>query len=121
MAKLLIVEDEKILAEMYHDTFLKEGYDVFMASSAEQGLEMVEKELPDFILLDILLPRSNGVEFLRNLRQNPKSLHIPVLAFSNYDDLKTKQETLELGAVDYIIKTSCTPQELVSCVKKHME
>ncbi|MDP3982048.1 MAG: response regulator, partial [bacterium] len=118
--KLLIVEDEKILSEMYCDTFIKQGYDVCVAPSAEEGLDAIVKELPDFILLDILLPRSSGVEFLRELRKNSRTKNIPVLAFSNYDDPKTKEEMLRLGALDYLIKTAHTPQELVSIVQKHL-
>ena len=72
------------------------------------------------ILLDILLPRENGAYLLRKLKENKELAEIPVVAFSNYDEPKTKKETLELGAKDYLIKTQYTPQELLEKIKKFL-
>jgi len=118
MKKILIVEDEKILAEMYRDKFTQAGFEVILADSAEEGLKVTKKEMPDLILLDILLPRENGIGFLKRLRKDPKLSSIPVVAFSNYDDPETKKEAYELGAKDYLIKTSYTPKEIIEKVKK---
>ncbi len=118
--KILIVEDEKILADMYRDKFTQAGFEVILADSAEEGLKVTKKEMPDLILLDILLPRENGIGFLKRLKKDPKLSSIPVVAFSNYDDPETKKEAYELGAKDYLIKTSYTPKEIIEKVKSYL-
>lgn len=119
--KILIIEDEKILAEMYHDGFTQAGFEVVMAYSAEEAIEAALKEKPDLILLDILLPRENGIGFLGKLRKNPKIASIKVVAFSNYDDPDTKKEALEFGVEDYLIKTNYTPQEIIEKIKDYLK
>lgn len=118
--KILIIEDEKALAEMYQERFIAEGFDVSLAFTAEEGLSLAKKRKPDLILLDILLPTQNGVSFLAKLRQDPKTKDITVVAFSNYDEPQTKEEALKLGAKAYLLKTSYTPKELVKEVKKYL-
>lgn len=120
MTKILIVEDEKGLAEMYQEKFLREGFDVVMAYSAEEGIEAALKEKPDIVLLDILLPRENGIGFLGKLRKHPETALIKVVAFSNYDDVATKKEAKQFGTKEYLIKTSYTPQEVVAKVKSYL-
>jgi two-component system alkaline phosphatase synthesis response regulator PhoP len=121
MKKILIVEDEKILAEMYRDKFTQAGFKVILAYSAEEGLITAQKEMPDLILLDILLPRENGIFFLKNLKKDPKTASIPVVAFSNYDDPKTKKDAHNLGVKDYLIKTNYTPKEIVEKIKSYLK
>ncbi|MDO8264973.1 MAG: response regulator [Candidatus Parcubacteria bacterium] len=120
MKKILIVEDEKILAEMYQEKLIKTGFDVIASSEAEEGLEMAKTEKPDLILLDILLPRGNGIFFLKSLRNDSAISSLPVLVFSNYDDPETKQEAIKLGVKDYLIKTGYTPGEIVDKIKKYL-
>lgn len=121
MKKILIVEDEKILGEMYRDKFIQAGLDVVWTGSAEEGLEYLSKDKPDLILLDILLPRDNGINFLNKLRKEKKFDHIPIIAFSNYDDPATKKEALLLGVKEYLIKTDYTPQGIIEKVKKYLK
>ncbi|HUW72137.1 MAG TPA: response regulator [Candidatus Humimicrobiaceae bacterium] len=121
MKKILIVEDEKILAEMYYDRFVQAGFKVVMAYSAEEGIKAALKEKPDLILLDILLPRENGISFLGKLRKNPETASIKVVAFSNYDDPATKKEALKFGVKEYLIKTNYTPQEIIEKVRGYLK
>jgi len=121
MKKILIVEDEVMLAEMYQQSFIEAGFKVIMAYSAEEGINAALKEKPDLILLDILLPRENGIGFLGKLRQNPKIASIKVVAFSNYDDPATKKEALELGVKDYLIKTNYTPKQIIEVIKEYLK
>ena len=118
--KILIVEDEKILGEMYRDKFILAGFEIILAGSAEEGNEFLLKEKPDLILLDILLPRENGITFLTKLRKNSETSLIPVIAFSNFDDPLTKKEALDLGAKDYLIKTAYTPEQIIKKVKGYL-
>lgn len=120
MKKILIIEDEKILTEMYKDKFLQAGFEVLLAKDAREGLEVVKREKPDLILLDILLPKEDGVIFLKWFKADPEISLIPVIAFSNYDDPKTKKEALELGVKEYLIKSNYTPEEVVQKIKRYL-
>lgn len=120
MKKILIVEDEKILAEMYRDKFSQAGFKTLLANSAEEGFRATLKEKPDLILLDILLPRGNGISFLKKLRKDKKTSKTLVVAFSNFDDPDTKKEAFNLGVKDYLIKTSYTPQEIIEKIKSYL-
>ena len=120
MKKILIVEDEAILAEMYQDKFTQSGYEVSLAFNSEEGLALAKKERPDLILLDILLPKENGIQFLNWLRKDPEISSMPVVAFSNYDDPETKKEAFQLGVKDYLIKTNYTPQQIVEKIKSYL-
>ena len=122
MNKILIIEDEKMLGEMYRDKFIQAGgFEVILTENAEEGIKVVRKEKPDLILLDILLPRTNGIGFMEWLKKEKELSSIPVIAFSNYDDPKTKKEAVELGIKDYFIKTNYTPQEIVDKVKSYLK
>ena len=118
MPQILIIEDEKILAEMYKDKFEEAGHQADLVFSSEQALDYLKKEKPDLILLDILLPRENGIYFLKRLKEIEGVSKIPVIAFSNYDEPKTKKEALGLGVRAYLIKTQYTPKELLEEVEK---
>ena len=121
MKKILLIEDEKILAGMYQEKFIRAGFEVFLAFESEEGLKIAKEEKPDLILLDILLPRENGITFLGWLRKDPEVCSTLVVAFSNYDDAETKREAARLGVKDYLIKTSYTPQEIVEKVKSYLK
>jgi len=117
---ILIVEDEKVLAEMYLDKFTQAGYQVYLAFTAEDGIEVAQEKKPDLVLLDILLPRANGVEFLRQIRDVKKIASTPVVAFSNYDDPKTRAEAKSFGAKEYLLKTDYTPSEIIKKIKEYL-
>jgi len=118
--KILLIEDEKILAEMYRDKFTQAGFEVFLAFDAKGGLKLAEKEKPDLVVLDILLPKENGITFLSWLRKESETPLIPVVAFSNYDDPETKKQAFKLGVKDYLIKTNYTPQEIIEKIKGYL-
>ena len=120
MKKILLIEDEKILAEMYQDRFVQAGFKVYSTSEAEKGLKLVKKEKPDLVVLDILLPRGNGIFFLQQIRKDPTISSTSIIVFSNFDDPETKKQALELGAKDYLIKTDYTPQEIIKKIKEYL-
>ena len=119
--KILIVEDEKILAEIYRDKFIEAGFKVSATFEAKEGLKLAKKEKPDLIVLDILLPRENGVYFLTELKNDLEISSIPVVVFSNFDDPETKRTALRLGVKDYLIKTNYTPKEIVAKIKNYLK
>ena len=121
MKKILIIEDERMLGEMYQDKFIREGFKVIWVDSAEEGIKVVPKAKPDLILLDILLPKANGLGFMGWLEKEKEFSSIPVIAFSNYDDPQTKKEAVKFGIKEYLIKTNYTPQEIVDKIKSYFK
>ncbi len=119
--KILIIEDEKILAEMYHDVFVQAGFKVFSAIESKEGLKITRKERPDLIVLDILLPRESGISFLEKLKQDAEISSIPVVVFTNYDGSDTKKKAKKLGVKSYLIKANFTPQQFVSKIKGYLK
>lgn len=118
--KLLLIEDEQILAEMYRDEFEKAGFAIEVAFDAKEGLAKLKKQRPDLIILDILLPRENGISFLEKVRKSPKYGEIGVVALSNYDEPKTKQEAYDLKVKAYLLKTNYTPTQLIQEIRKYL-
>ena len=119
--KILIIEDEKVLGEMYQEKFTKEGFEVILVGSAEEAIEVVPKVKPDLILLDILLPQKNGLGFMEWFNNQKDLASIPVIAFSNYDHPEVRQKAIKMGIKRYLIKTDFTPQEIVDEVKRYLE
>lgn len=115
--KILLIEDEKILIDLYRDGFTEAGFEMSVSLTAEEGLEAAKKEKPDLIILDILLPRGNGIFFLEHFKKDPKIRSIPVVVLSNLDDPETRKKALKLGVKDYLIKTDYTPHELIEKIK----
>jgi len=119
--KLLIVEDEKILSDMYKNKFIQSGFEVLIAFESKEGLKLTLKEKPDLILLDILLPEEDGIFFLEKLRANSKISSTPVVVFSNYDNPTTKKDALSFDIKDYLLKTDYTPKKIVEKVKSYFK
>ncbi|MDD5739082.1 MAG: response regulator [Candidatus Pacebacteria bacterium] len=117
MKKLLIVEDEPVLMEMYLAKFTRQDLTILSANSAEQGFAIAKKERPDLILLDILLPMGNGIDLLEKIRKDEDIKDTKVLTFSNYDDISTKKKAIELGSIDYLIKTNYTPNQIFKIIQ----
>lgn len=121
MNKILVVEDEKTLAEIISLKLQEEGFEVDNAYDGEEALQKLTQpsSLPDLVLLDILLPKVNGLEVLAKIRQNgnEKLTSIPVLIFSNFAHEEEVQKAKDLGAVDYIVKAAFSPAEIVTKVK----
>jgi len=120
MKKILIVEDEKMLAEMYVDRFQQGGFETTLARDAESAIQLIKDGKPDLILLDILLPEADGITLLQQIRKDPEIASIPVVAFSNFDNTEAKEQAQKLGVKGYLLKTNYTPQEIVEKVKKYM-
>jgi len=118
---ILIVEDECFLSEIYSQTFRSAGFFVKNARSCEEAFERILEERPDIILLDILLPRENGIHFLREANIYIKELNIPVVVFSNYDDPVSKEEAFSLGAKEYMIKTNYIPSEILQKINGYLD
>ncbi len=116
MANILVVEDNERINQAYKIILEKEGHKVTVAFNGEEGLEKVAKTTPDIILLDIDMPRMNGIEFLRNYDVLKKHQEVKVVILSNLDKDKQVEEALRLGAYKYILKARASPRQLATLV-----
>src|SRR3989344_311831 len=115
--KILLVEDEDFIRELYVRQLTKEGFLVKSAPDGQAGLSMLAAETFDLLLLDIMLPGMNGLQLLREFKtKNPKSPMITIL-LTNLGQEAVIKEGFELGAQAYLIKASYTPDQVVSEVK----
>jgi CheY-like chemotaxis protein len=110
--QVLLVEDDQALAQMYRVKLERDGYTVRVAGDGEEALGMVAEWLPDLIFLDIRLPRMDGLAFLERLRRAQRTQNIPVVIVSNYSEEELVARGLQLGALEYLIKSQTTPGQL---------
>ena len=116
--KLLIVEDDYFLLKMYKKKFENEGYEVFVAVDGKQGIEKAAEIMPDMILMDIMMPKLNGLDALDLLKKDEKTKNIPVVILTNLSTSDDADTALNKGAVKYIIKSDFTPSEVVKEVEE---
>jgi len=115
---VLIIEDDKALKAVLADKLRTGGFDVLMASDGAEGLEIAFKELPDIILLDIIMPKMNGVEMLRLLREAAWGKTVPVLFLTNDNEPERMMQALKINANDYLIKSDWALGDIVNKVKQ---
>jgi two-component system phosphate regulon response regulator PhoB len=114
--RILLIEDEPDIAEVLQYNLEKEGFQVDLARRGDTGLEMVRKEHPDLILLDLMLPGVDGLEVTRLLKRDPATAHLPIVMLTARGEEVDRIVGLELGADDYISKPF-SPRELVLRIK----
>ncbi len=112
MKKILIIEDDANLLSNYKTELELRKFNVVSVMDGEKGYLTVEKETPDLILLDIMLPNKNGIDILEEIRNNEKFKNLPVIMLTNYGDEENIRRSLELGALDYLKKYNVTPSDV---------
>jgi DNA-binding response OmpR family regulator len=116
--KVLLIEDDDAAAEMYRLRLIADGYAVVVADDGEKGLAMAIAERPDFIYLDLRLPRIDGFEVLERLRTDPETAGIPVIILSNFGEPELRERGLKLGALEFLVKADTTPSHLSETVNR---
>jgi DNA-binding response OmpR family regulator len=110
--RVLFVEDDPTLAEMYRTKLELDGYLVDIARDGEEALARLNAELPDLVFMDIRLPKIDGIRVLEELRDRDQTRHLPVVILSNYSDDDWRVRVRELGALEWLVKTSTTPGQV---------
>ncbi len=116
--RILLVEDDGFLASIYAQKLEVEGYDVSFATNGEDGLKLAQKDHPDLILMDILMPKMDGFEMLERLKAEDATKTIPVLVLSNLGQKEDVERCIKLGAAGYVIKAHSLPHETVKRIKE---
>ncbi len=118
MTKILIIEDDHEIQNLYRTAFEIEKFEVISALDGEEGLKKVHEERPSLILLDIMMPVLDGFQVLLRLKADAKTSYIPVVVLTSLADVKDAQSCLYMGAVKYLIKSESTPKQIVDIVKE---
>lgn len=117
MIKALIVEDDPAIADMYQMKCELSGINVEIAKNGLEGILLLKTFTPDAILLDLVMPEMNGVEFMHFLRQNPLYVKTPVIVLTNTAAEEVPQGLWGMNIADFIIKAECTPSEVIQKIK----
>lgn len=115
--KLLIIEDESILNKALQDFMILEGFDVVIAIDGEEGIRKSASEMPDLILLDIILPKKDGYEVIKEIKANKKTKHIPIVLLTNLGSINDVEKAVELGATTYLVKADYKMEEVTQKIK----
>ncbi len=119
MKKILLIEDEFYILDLYKRILMSAGFAILTAFDGEQGLKMA-KLGPDLILLDIMLPKLNGIMVLKQLKSDPLTKNIPVVIITNLGQEVIIKQTFDLGAQGYFLKVRLKVEDLVSEVNKYL-
>lgn len=115
---VLIVDDDTTLREMYEDYLKASDFSVTTAQDGEEGLLQAANIKPSVILLDLMMPKMNGIEVLRHLKSDPNLMYIPVIVFTALIQDLEQQECYAAGASDYVVKTEVTPRAIVEKINQ---
>lgn len=117
---ILLAEDDVILAELYADRLKQEGFTVVHANNGEDALHMVTETPPALIILDIMMPKMNGLDVLKTLKDNPATKDIPVIIVTALVQEIEKINKMMNPADAYIVKSEVLPGEIIEQVKKRL-
>lgn len=121
MTKIVVVEDQQALAIVYRNKFIAAGYQVEVAADGEAGLDLINSTKPDLVMLDLMLPKLNGIEVLKRVRANPLFPNMPVIIFSNASLPGMVEDAWKAGATMVLSKSNHSPNQIVESVRSVLE
>lgn len=113
----MIVEDDSFVLDIYQTKLSQEGYNVIEARNGVEAMKKLEKEKPDLVLLDIVMPYMDGIEVLKKMKESDELKNVPVILLTNLSQKEEINVGLGLGASDYLIKSHFTPSEVMEKIK----
>jgi CheY-like chemotaxis protein len=117
-AKILLVEDDPLVVRAYQRRFTIEGFNISLAGNGDEGLAALKLNRPDLILMDIMMPKANGIDALKKIKADPEYKNIPVIILTNLGDRQEDvQKCKELGAEDYWVKANMSLDEILEKIR----
>lgn len=116
--KILIVDDDPALRELYNIELTQKNYIVVEAGDGEEGLIKAAQEKPDLILLDVMMPKFDGIAYLSKIKEDAQLSKIPILMLTNFGQENLIQQAFNLGVTDYLLKYKVTPSEMTEKVNQ---
>lgn len=117
MWKILLIEDDPFLSEIYTAKFQEAGFEVSIATDGLQGLRKAKEQKPNLLLIDLVMPKMDGFDFLRAVKFDREIRNIPVVVLSNLGEEEDVRKGLKFGVIEYLIKAHYTPTEVVARIK----
>jgi DNA-binding response OmpR family regulator len=117
---ILLVDDDLTLREMYDERLKAEGFDIIQASNGDEAMRKAKESKPNIILLDIMMPKVNGFDVLKDLKADPGLKDIPVIVLTALIQDVDRVQGKKLGAADYIVKSETMPGEVITKIKNAM-
>jgi DNA-binding response OmpR family regulator len=117
MSKILIIEDDQIVANIYRNKFSVEGYQVEIAPDGEAGYDTIHSFRPDAVVLDLMMPKVTGVDLMKKVRAEKEFQSLPIIVFSNTYLTNMVQEAWKAGATKCLSKANCTPRQVIEVVR----
>lgn len=111
--KIVLADDEKFIAIAYKDGLTRAGYTVVVAQDGEEALAKIKAEMPDLVLLDLIMPKMTGFEVLKAVKEDPALKNIPVMILSNLSQTTDAAEAKQLGADEFLVKSNHSLKELI--------
>jgi two-component system, OmpR family, phosphate regulon response regulator PhoB len=118
MKKVLFVEDESALQEAVGEYLRQKGFSVLKAMDGETGARLAKQEKPDIILLDLVLPKKEGFEVLKELKEDDETKEIPIIVLTNLEGMGDIDKAMSSGATTYLVKTQYNLEEIFEKIKK---
>lgn len=118
--KILLAEDDETISWIYKSKLESEKYNVVVAVNGAEALTLAKSENPDLMLLDVIMPQLDGFSVLDELKKDPATNKIPVVMLTNLGTEEDKIKGEKLGAVDYLVKASLTPSQIIEKIKKYL-
>lgn len=120
--KIILIEDDIFIHRLYKDALVNAGYIVVSAEDGEEGLNQIKSNTDArLILLDLMIPKLNGIEVLKELKKDPATKNLSVIVLSNVNENAVIQDALKLGANAYLIKADYIPQQIIDTVKQYID
>lgn len=120
MTKIMIVEDDTLVQRMYQKVFSYEGFETVTADNGEDGMNKVKADKPSLILLDVMMPKVNGMQMLKELKGDPELKKIPVVILTNLANDAIINEAFNLGVEGYLIKSEINNEKIVEEIKQYL-
>jgi len=115
---ILLVDDDLTLLEMYEDRLKAEGYTIIQAKNGEEALNKAREVKPALVILDVMMPKVNGFDVLKNLRGDEEFKNVPIIMLTALIQDVDRAQGKKLGATDYIVKSETMPGEVIAKIKK---
>lgn len=117
MTKILVAEDDKLISGSLCDALKVSGFEAEAALDGEEAVAKARQVLPDLILLDIMMPKLDGISVLWELKSAPETAKIPVVVLTNIGDVETISKIVQAGAVDYLLKSDQSVDDIIQKVR----
>jgi CheY-like chemotaxis protein len=120
MAKVMVVEDTAIIRESVAKILRREGFETYCASNGEEAMAAMEHARPDLLLLDLMMPVMDGMQFLEQIRLDPRWHDTPVIVMTALQDPETEKRVHQLGAKEYLLKASFSVAQMIDQIRRHI-